>query len=369
LIPCEEKPGHQWKKHHRDQEVFYLAFESCVGKVNRISRRAIKEKVMNRPIAVGMLAVVFVAAAALAEAQLPSKVRTIGYLTQASGPETGYKIFRQELHDLGYVEGSNVVIEYRSAETRPHLDNAAASLLQKKVDVIVTIGGRAIQTIQKATKTVPIVFTLSGDPIESGFVESLARPGANLTGITWMAFELSGKRLELLKEAAPKVSRVAALINPTHPGEKRESMEAWSTARSLGMTLLYHRVRDKIEYDFAFNDIPSQKANGLLVFPEEKSMEHRQQIADLAIKHRLRSMFGWREYVEAGGLMAYGPNRAESLRRIAVYVDKILKGAKPTDLPVEQPMKFEFIINLKTAKQIGLTIPPNVLARADKVIR
>ncbi|HSE90566.1 MAG TPA: ABC transporter substrate-binding protein [Candidatus Binatia bacterium] len=323
---------------------------------------------MNRLIAVGLLAV-FVTAPSLAEAQSPSKLRTIGYLTQATGPGAAYQIFRQELRNVGYVEGKTIEIEYRSAEIQPHLDKAAASLLSKKVEVIVTIGGRALRTLQNATKTVPIVFTLSGDPIESGFVESLARPGANLTGITWMAFELAGKRLELLKEAAPKVSRVAVLTNPTHPGEYRESQEARKTARSLGMTLLYHRVRDKIEYDFAFNDIPSEKADGLLVFPEEKSMEHGQQIADFAIKRRLPSMFGWREYVEAGGLIAYGPNRAESLRRIAVYVDKILKGAKPKDLPVERPTRFELVINLRIAKQIGLTITPNVLARADKVIR
>ena len=313
----------------------------------------------------------------VAEAQQASNLRRIGYLTQASEPATGYEVFRQELSNLGYIEGKNIEIEYRSAEIRrqtaaeiqPRLDKLATGLFQKKVDVIVTIGGRATRTVQRATKTVPIVFTLSGDPIESGFVESLARPGSNLTGITWMAFELAGKRLELLKETSPKVSRVALLTNPTNPGEYLETREVRSTAGSFGMTLLYHRVKDKIEYDFAFNDIPSEKADGLLVFPEETSMEYRQQIADFAIKHRLPSMFGWREYVDTGGLMAYGPNRAESLRRIAVYVDKILKGAKPTELPVERPTKFELIINLKTAERIGLTIPPNVLARAQKVIR
>jgi putative ABC transport system substrate-binding protein len=313
----------------------------------------------------------------VAEAQQASNLRRIGYLTQASEPATGYEVFRQELSSLGYIEGKNIEIEYRSVEIRtqtaadiqPRLDKLTTGLLQKKLDVIVTIGGRATRTVQKATKTVPIVFTLSGDPIASGFAESLAKPGANLTGITWMAFELAGKRLELLKEAAPKVSRVAVLTNPTNPGEGRESQEVRSIAGSLRMTLLYHRVRDKMEYNFAFNDIPGEKADGLLVFPEETSMEHRQQIADFAIKHRLPGIFGWREYVEAGGLMAYGPNRAESLRRVAVYVDKILKGVKPTELPVERPTKFELVINLKTAKQISLTIPPNVLARADTVIR
>jgi putative ABC transport system substrate-binding protein len=305
-----------------------------------------------------------------AEAQQPvSNVRRIGYLTQASEPGATYKAFRQELRDLGYMEEKNIHIDYRSAEIQPHLDKLAADLVGRKLDVIVTIGGKTTQTVQKATKNVPIVFTLSGDPIESGFVESLARPRANLTGITWMAFELGGKRLELLKEAASKVSRVAVLSNPANRGEFHELRETRSTAQNLGMTLLYFRVRDKIEFDFAFNDIPKEKANGLVVFPEERTMEYRHQIAEFAIKHRLPSMFGWREYVEAGGLMAYGPNRTESLKRIAVYVDKILKGVKPADLPVEQPTKFELVINLKTAKQIGLTIPPNVLARADRVIK
>ena len=326
---------------------------------------------MSRPIAIGLLAVVFVTAASLAQAQPASKLRTIGYLTRASGPGAGYEVFRQELRNLGYVEGKNIDIEYRSAETQPQLDKVATILLQKRVDLIVTIGGRATRTIQKTTKTIPIVFTLRGDPIESGFVESLARPGSNLTGITWMAFELAGKRLELLKEAAPKVSRVGVLATPAHKGEVREFVEARSTARSLGMILHLHRivVSDKIGYDLAFDDILSQKVNGVLVFPEERTMEHRQQIASLAIKHRLPSMFGWREYVEARGLMAYGPNRAESLRRVAVYVDKIFKGTKPADLPVEQPTRFELVINLKTARGLGLTIPQSLLLRADEVIQ
>jgi putative ABC transport system substrate-binding protein len=267
------------------------------------------------------------------------------------------------------VDGKHVVIEYHTVETQPALERAAARFLQQQVDVIVTIGGGATRATQEATKTVPIVFTLSGDPVDGGFVESLAKPGANLTGITWMAFELAGKRLELLKEVAPKVSRVAVLWNPTQRGEYLEGREAQATARDLGMTLLRRRVRDTIEYDFAFADISREKPDGLFVYPEDRSMEHRQRIAQFAIKQRLPSMFGWSEYAEAGGLMSYGPNRAESLRRVAVYIDKILKGTKPADLPVEQPTKFELVINLKTAKQIGLTIPPNVLARADKVIQ
>jgi putative ABC transport system substrate-binding protein len=347
------------------------AFESARDKLHRSIENP-KSNIQN-PV-LGFLAVflLLVGCAEIAIAQeRGSKIRRIGYLTQATEPGAGYDVFRQELRNLGYAEGKNIEIEYRSAEARVHLDDMATNLLQKQVELIVTIGGTATQTLQKATKTVPIVFTLSGDPIESALVESLARPGGNLTGITWMAFELAGKRLELLKEAVPKVSRVGVLATPVHKGEIRELTETRHTARSLGMILHVHRivVSDKIGYDLAFDDILAQKVNGVLVFPEDRAMEHRRQIADLAIKHRLPSMFGWREYVEAGGLMAYGPNRAESLRRVAVYVDKILKGAKPAELPVEQPTTFELVINLKTAKQIGLTIPPNVLARAVRVIR
>jgi putative ABC transport system substrate-binding protein len=325
-------------------------------------------KLLKYLIAIGVLANVLSTAGSLEAAQRASNLRRIGYITQASEPRAGYEMFRQELRNLGYMERKNIEIEYRSAETRPGLHKLATSLLKKKVDVIVTIGGRATRAVEEATKTVPIVFTLAGDPVESGFVESLARPGGNLTGITWMAFELAGKRLELLKEAAPKVSRVAVLVNVSQPGEYRESNEARATARRLRMTLFYHKVRDKIEYDFAFDEISSEKADGLLVFPEEKSMEHRQQIAAFAIRHRLPSIFGWKEYVEAGGLMAYGPSRAELLRRIAVYVDKIFKGAKPGGLPVEQPTKFELVINLKTAKTLGVKIPGHLLMAADKVI-
>ena len=189
-----------------------------------------------------------------------------------------------------------------------------------------------------------------------------------MTGLTWLSFELVGKRLELLKEAAPRVSRIAILSNPQHPGEQRELRETQSVARAMGMTLDYHQTRTSAELDGAYKAISKQNVNGLLVFPEGVTLANRLGIVDFAAKHRLPSMHGWQEYVEAGGLMSYGPNRAESYKRIAVYVDKILKGAKPADLPVEQPTKFELIINLKAAKQISLTIPQKVLARADRVI-
>jgi putative ABC transport system substrate-binding protein len=303
-----------------------------------------------------------------AEAQQPTRVHKIGYLTPSGGPAAGYDILRQELSDLGYVDGKNIIIVQRTAD-ESELSKLAKELLLEKIDLVVTAGGVATRAVQMANGKTPIVFTSSGDPIEAGFVDSLARPGRQLTGITWMAYELVGKRLELLKEAVSKVSHVAVVANPAHAGEKRELSETQRTARSLGMTLDYHQVRTATDFDSAFGAILKEKANGLLVFPENRTLEYRKRLAEFATGNRLPAMFGWQEYVQAGGLMAYGPNRDESFRRIAVYVDKILKGAKPADLPVEQSTKFELVINLKAAKQIGLTVPPNVLARADRVIR
>jgi len=305
-----------------------------------------------------------------AEAQKPTKVRRVGFLAVATGVgQRGfYEVFRQGLRELGYTEGHNLVIEYRSAEDRSRLAELATELIQRKVEVIVAAGGAA-GPAKIATDTVPIVFLFSGDPIEAGLIASLARPGGNMTGITWLAFELVGKRLELLKEVVPRVSRVAVLASPAHPGEQRELMETQSTARALGTTLLYHQVRATADVDRAFEAINKENAEALLAFPDPVTMRRREQIAEFAAKNRLASVFGFREYVESGGLMSYGANLPDLDRRAATYVDKILKGRKPADLPVEQPMKFELVINLKGAKQIGLTIPPNVLARADKVIK
>src|SRR5262249_15676815 len=211
-------------------------------------------------------------------------------------------------------------------------------------------GGPAARSARDATKTIPIVFAASGEPVEAGFVESIARPGGNMTGMSWLSFELVGKRLELLKEAVPRVSRVAILSNPQHPGEQRELRETQSAARALGMTLEYYQTRTRAEFDTAYDAISKQTLNGLLVFPEAVTLSNRQGIIGFAAKPRLPSMLGWTEFVEAGGLMSYGPNRDESFRRIAVYVDKILKGTKPADLPTELPLRFELVINLKTAK-------------------
>ena len=318
-------------------------------------------------LAVAFLVLALLAAPLAAGAQRPQELRRIGYLHPGIGRLPGfYEILREGLRGLGYVEGRNLVIESRSGD-EAQLAELATELVRLNVEVIVT-PGVATSAAKRATETVPIVFSFSGDPVEAGFVKSLGRPGGNMTGITWLAFELVGKRLELLKEAVPRVSRVAVLANPAHPGEQRELGETERTARAIGATVQYQQVRTTTAFDAAFDDIVRNSADALLVFPDFVTMGRRRQIAEFALKHRLPSVFGWREYVEAGGLMAYGPNRQETAKRLAVYVDKILKGAKAADLPVEQPTKFELIINLKTAKALGLTIPQSILLRADEVI-
>jgi len=324
---------------------------------------------MNKKIVALVVGAAIIASVQLAEAQKPAKVPRVGYLIPAAGASAQYEAFRQGLRDLGYVEGQNIAIEYRSGESSSRLADLATELAQLKVDVIVAQGAAANQA-KTVAGAIPIVFGMSGDPVEGGFVASLARPGGNMTGVTFLAFELVGKRLELLKEVLPKISRVAVLANPAHPGEQRELKETQTTAQSLGATLQYLQVKASTDFDSAFEAVSKQHASALLVFPDAVTLAHRVRIAEFAAKSRFPSMFGWKEYVEAGGLMSYGPNLQDLWRqRIPVYVDKILKGTQPADLPVEQPMKFELVINLKTAKQIDLTIPPNVLARADRVIR
>ena len=315
------------------------------------------------------LAFVLLGVLATAEAQRPSEVRRIAYLHANLGglPSGFYEVLRDGLRDLGYVEGRNLIIEYRSGDNHARLNELAAELAGLRLETLV-VAGAGTHAAQKATKTVPIVFSYSGDPVEAGFVKTLARPAGNMTGITWLAFDLVGKRLELLKEAAPRMSRIAVLANPAHPGEQRELAETTQTARTLGATVQYYQVATTVDFHTAFDTIVRDRADAVVVFPEGVTMAHRRHVAEFAIKHGLPTVFGWREYVEAGGLMAYGPNRQETARRLAVYVDKILKGARPADLPVEQPAKFEFVINLKTAKALGLDIPPSLLLRADQVI-
>jgi putative ABC transport system substrate-binding protein len=306
-------------------------------------------------------------------AQQPKKVPRIGYLALAplSTLSPRIEIFRQSLRELGYVEGKNIMIEYRSAEGKlDRLPTLAAQLVQLKVDVIVTPGAPVTRAAKEATVTIPIVMTQVGDPVGVGFVASLARPGGNITGLSSVAPELSGKQLELLKEIIPKLSRVAVFGTSTTPDNAQSLREVELAARAFGVRFQYVDVLGPKDFETAFRAASKGRADAaLMIVPGAIAGGHRKEIADLAVKGRLPAIYNRREYVEAGGLISYGVNINDFDRRAATYVDKILKGRKPADLPVEQPTKFEFIINLKAAKQIGLTIPPNVLVRADKVIK
>ena len=277
---------------------------------------------------------------------------------------------RQGLRELGYAEGKNITFEWRFAEGK--LDRypaLAVELVTLKVDVIVTAGGTATLAAKQATSTIPIVMAQDPDPIGSGFVASLARPGGNITGLSALAPELNGKRLELLKEIIPKLSRVAVLWSSTQPGNAQSLKELELAAKAFGVKLQYLDVISPKDIETAFQAAKKARADAVLSLTSAILVAHRSEIAELALKHRLPATHGNSSFVEEGGLMFYGPNVVDLTRRAATYVDKILKGRTPADLPVEQPQKFEFIINLKAAKQIGLTIPPNVLARADRVLK
>ena len=308
-----------------------------------------------------------------ADAQQTAKVARIGYLALnlAAAPYLP-EAFRQGLRDLGYVEGRNVVIEYRDAEGKlERLPALAAELVALKVDVIVAPNTPAALAAKQATRTLPIVFIGAGDPVTSGLVTSLARPGGNVTGLSVLSTELVGKWLELLKQVVPGVSRVAALWQPGAMDERtdKDMQEgAAVAAQALGVRLQFVEARGPADFDRAFSDMTKARAGALTVRPAPMFISERRRLVDLAAKNRLPAVYAWREFVDAGGLMAYGPNLSDLYRRAATYVDKILKGAKLGDLPVEQPTKFELVINLKTAKALGLTIPPAVLARADEVI-
>ncbi|HXV83984.1 MAG TPA: ABC transporter substrate-binding protein [Candidatus Binatia bacterium] len=306
-----------------------------------------------------------------AESQQPQLYR-IGYLAARSALEARDEAFRQGLRDLGYIEGKDIIIEYRFAEGKSdRIPMLAAELISRKVDIIVASGTPVAQGAKAATRTIPIVFAGVADPVGTGLVTSLARPGGNITGVTPISAELSAKRLELLKETDPKVSRVVVLSTADYPlPVKTDTLnEMEGAARILGLQLQLLEVRGANDFERAFAAMRRERAEAFTVLPIPLFLIERRRIVDFATKSRLPTIFHWREYVEAGGLMSYGADADDLFRRAATYVDKIFKGAKPADLPVEQPTKFEFIINLKTAKQIGLTIPPNVLARADKVIR
>jgi len=278
--------------------------------------------------------------------------------------------FRQGLRELGYVEGKNIAIEYRYAEgVAERFPNFAAEMVQLKVDVIYTAGLVATQAAKNATKTIPIVLTSVSDPVATGLVASLAHPGGNVTGLSSLSSNLGGKQLELLKEAFPKLSRVAILWDPTNVSNAIGLGETKRAAGALGITLQLRGVHGPNDFEPAFSAINREHTSAVIVVRSPITFAYQTRIVDFAAKSKLPAMYPDRAFVDTGGLMSYGPNFVDMSRRAAVYVDKILKGAKPAELPVEQPTKFEFIINLKTAKQLNLTIPPNVLARADKVIK
>jgi putative ABC transport system substrate-binding protein len=307
------------------------------------------------------------------EAQLPAKVPRIGMLwfgSPVGGPSPHLEAFRQGLRELAYTEGQNIVIESRHAAMRPALlPDLAANLVLPKVDVIVAAGDPAIHAARHATSTIPVVMVAGADPVGSGLVTSLARPGGNLTGLSALSPELSGKRLQLLTEAIPRVSRIAVLWNPADPANALELRETQATGQALGVQLQLLEVRGPEDFESAFAAMTSERAEALITLGDPLTVSHRMRIVDLAAKSRLPGMYDVGEFVEAGGLMAYGPRLPDLFRRAAAYVDKILKGAKPGTLPVEQPMKFELIINLKTAKALGLTLPQSVLFLADRVIQ
>jgi putative tryptophan/tyrosine transport system substrate-binding protein len=307
-----------------------------------------------------------------ANAQQLTNVPQVGTLFSGySSTATHYVAgLRQGLRELGYVEGQNIAIQYRWAEGRSdRFPDFAADLVRAKVDLIFAWGTTAVTAAKQATTTIPIVFVGVGDPVGSRVVSSLARPGGNITGLTNISAELSSKHLELLKEVVPGLSRVAALRNPVNPASASQLKETQAAATGLGVQLRVMEVPDPKEFENAFSAVTRWRAGALIVLADPVFLSHRIQISELAARSRLPTVFNVGQYVDSGGLMAYGPSLVDSFRRAAYYVDKILKGAKPADLPIEQPTKFELVINLKTAKQIGLTIPPNLLARADKVIR
>jgi putative ABC transport system substrate-binding protein len=325
---------------------------------------------MKKRILVSLLATLVLGSVYPAPAQQPAKVPRIGFLTSGAATRDSSELFRQGLGELGYVEGKNILIEYRYAEggSQP-LSKLAEELVSLNVDVIVTIATEPSLAAQRATRAIPIVMGGGGDPVGVGLVASLARPGGNITGVTTTSVDLSAKRLELLKELTPKISPVAVLWIPTATGNRLQMKETEAAAYSMELHLEPSAVEGPNDFESAFSAINRGKTRSLIVLGSPMFASHRARIAQLAAKSQLPAIYPTSHYVDAGGLMSYGNNLSVVYRRAAVYVDKILKGAKPADLPVERPMKFELVINLKTAKQIGLTIPGSVLYRADRVIK
>jgi len=304
------------------------------------------------------------------DAQQPGKVPRVGFLRAEVPPESYIEAFRQGLREHGYVEGQNILVEYRWAEgNEERLRSLVGELIRLKVDLIVTSAPAATRAAKEATTTIPIVMVHVADPVVFGLVASLARPGGNVTGFALLFPELSGKRLEVLKEALPKLSRVAVLWNAANPYKAYDLKEVQAVAGALRVTLQTLPVRRPEDLDEAFEAAVKSRAGGLITLEDPFTGAHRRRIVDLALKHRLPAVYATRVFVDAGGLMSYGPNPVDQSRRAATYVDKILKGAKPADLPVEQPTKFELIVNLTTAKVLGLRLPQTFFARVDEVIQ
>ena len=343
--------------------------DSCSN--NRKSKTCAEQRrsIQNRKLAGLFAIVVALDVRGSGQAQQPKKFFKIGVLFIGGRDQPHLEAFKQGLRELGYTEDKNITFEYRYAEGKEdRLPGLAAELVHLKADVIVVTSDVGAQAVQQATKTLPIVVT-TGDPITSGLADSLAKPGGNVTGLSVLLADLSGKRVEILRETLPKLTRLATLWNPAEKVAAPVFKETSSAAQALSLQLHSFEVQTPQDIEKAFVDIPKVRANALLVILSPLVTLHSKRIVEMALKQHLPGMYPTRQFAEEGGLMAYGPLIGDLYRRAAAYVDKILKGAKPADLPVEQPMKFEFIINLKAAKQIGLTIPPNVLARADKVIR
>jgi ABC-type uncharacterized transport system substrate-binding protein len=321
----------------------------------------------------GTLALGLLAAPVPADAQQAARIPRIGYLGVSSPSLEPHFVeaFRQGLRDLGYIEGQNITIEYRWAEGQDdRLPDLAAEVVRLKPDVIVTTGTPGTLAAKQATKTIPIVMASSGNPVQSGLVASLARPGGNVTGLSIFAPELEGKRMELLKEAVPRLSRVALLWNPANPALSVVLEQTQIAAQALRLTPQpVVEVRRVDDFELAFATITGARPHALVVIVDRLLLAHRRRIVDFAANRRLPAMYGYRDYVDAGGLMSYAPSNVDLFRGAAIYVDKILKGANPANLPVQQPAKFELIINLKTAKALGLTISQSLLLRADEVIR
>jgi putative ABC transport system substrate-binding protein len=330
---------------------------------------------MSGKIFLWLLTTILLTTVRLAEAQQAKKMPRIGYLSSASAATDSARVnaIRLALREIGYVEGQNMAIEYRYTDgKRDRFSQLVVELVRLKVDIIVAAGGDLLVGAAKnVTNTIPIVMTGTGaDPVEAGLVESLARPGGNVTGITFLNKDLGGKRLELLKECVPKVARIALLYDPSLPPSVVELKEVLPVAaHTLGLTLRPWEIRDAVDFERVFSALSKERPDGFYVLQGPLVNANQRRLTDFALKSRLPAVYANRAFVDSGGLMYYGADQADGFRRVAIYVDRILKGAKPVDLPVEQPTKFELLINLKTAKQIGLTIPPNVLARADRVIR